>query len=121
MSKVSCVLMLVLAALAPGAWAQTGQGVPMHEPVIGFVTAIEPGHITLKDMKGELYDVVPAPQIRIFGKDGKPATLNDLHVGDGFNAQGVLFGKTIRALQAKITDPEMQKMLFGVRPPPGSR
>lgn len=107
---------LICSPLASGiasAQDQHVRGIPMSEPIIGFVTAIEPGHITLRDMKGDVYDVVPASRLQIFGKDGKPATLNDIHVGDGFNAQGILYGKTIRALQAKITDPEMQKMLFG--------
>jgi hypothetical protein len=105
----------VMASLTPAASAQFGKshGTVMNEPVIGFATAVEPDHITLKDMNGELYDVIPLSNLKIYGKDGKPATLKDLHVGDGFNAQGFLSGKTIRALQAKISDPDMQMKLYG--------
>lgn len=114
---LSCALLVFsLAVSSAAAQDQHARGVPMSEPIIGFVTATQPGHITLRDTKGEIYDVIPASRFQIYGKDGKPATLNDIHVGDGFNAQGILFGKTIRALQAKITDPEMQKMLFGQKP-----
>jgi hypothetical protein len=116
LSISGCADLAQLATNQASGQDQQGKGVVMSEPIIGFAADIEPGHITLKDMQGATYDVILAPNAQIFGKDGKPATLSDLHVGDGFNAQGVRFGNTIRALQAKITDPALQNRLFGHTP-----